>query len=189
MEEKTNPEDMMQKINRILLKMMGWKIKLEVEKIPKCVISVAPHTSNWDFIIGKMLCSAIGYKVSFLMKKEWFFFPLNYILKAMGGIPVDREKKTNMTEQMIEIFKSRKEFYLAIAPEATRKKTSEWKKGFYYIALGANVPIATAYLDYKNKLAGIPSYFIPSGDEEKDINKIKSFYSHFTGKNAANFTT
>lgn len=180
---------MIQQLNRFLLKLAGWKINLEVEPVLKCVVSVAPHTSNWDFIIGKMLCSAIGYKVSFLMKKEWFFFPLGYLLKAMGGIPVDRKKKTNMTERMIELFQERKKLYLVIAPEATRKRTTEWKRGFYYIALGAGIPIALAYLDYKNKVAGIPPYFIPTGDEDRDMARIKSFYSRFTGKNPEGFST
>lgn len=179
---------MIQELNRYLLKLAGWKIKLEVEPVAKCVVAVAPHTSNWDFIIGKMLCSSIGYKISFLMKKEWFFFPLGGILKAMGGIPVDRKHKTNMTGQMIELFNKRKSLYLVIAPEATRKRTAEWKKGFYYIALGAGVPIATAYIDYKKKLAGIPPYFYPTGDEVKDMEEIKTFYSQFTGKNPKNFT-
>ena len=179
---------MIRKINQWLLRLAGWKIKLEVEAVPKCVISIAPHTSNWDFIIGKMICSAIGYKVSFLMKKEWFFFPLGYLFRAMGGIPVDREKKTNLTGQMIEQFEQRKHFYLVIAPEATRKKTADWKKGFYYIALGAKVPIALAYFDYKEKQAGIAPYFFPSGDEELDLEKIKTFYSQFTGKNPKGFS-
>ncbi|MDR1120803.1 MAG: 1-acyl-sn-glycerol-3-phosphate acyltransferase [Dysgonamonadaceae bacterium] len=178
---------MFRQLNEWLLKILGWKIKLDVHPVPKCVISVAPHTSNWDFIIGKMMCNAIGYKISFLMKKEWFFFPMNYILKAMGGIPVDRKRKSSMTDQMIRFLKSHERLQLAITPEATRKRNPDWKMGFYYIAVGANVPIALAYLDYKNKLAGIPFYFYPSGDEKTDMLKIKAFYNQFSGKNPANF--
>jgi 1-acyl-sn-glycerol-3-phosphate acyltransferase len=181
------PEQMIGRLNKYLLKLAGWKIKLEVPPIAKCVIAVAPHTSNWDFIIGKMICSAAGYKVSFLMKKEWFFFPMNYILKAMGGIPVDRKRKTQMTDQMIRFFRHRNRLQLAITPEATRKRNPNWKKGFYYIALGAKVPIALAYLDYKNKSAGIPFYFYPTGNEVNDMSDIKAFYSQFTGKNPADF--
>ena len=178
---------MIKRINQWLLKLAGWKIKLEVEPVSKCVISVAPHTSNWDFIIGKMICSVIGFKISFLMKKEWFNFPLGYILRAMGGIPVDRKKKTNMTEQMVTLFNNKEKLYLVVAPEATRKKNTNWKTGFYYIALGANVPIALAYIDYKNKQAGIAPYFFPTGNEENDMKEIKSFYSRFTGKNPTGF--
>lgn len=178
---------MFRQINTFLLKITGWKIKLGVNSVPKCVISVAPHTSNWDFVVGKMLCSAIGYKVSFLMKKEWFFFPLNYILKAMGGIPVNRGKKGQLTELLVEEFNRREHFQLVVTPEGTRKPNAEWKKGFYYIALGADIPIALAYIDFKKKEAGIPRYFYPTGDVEKDMQEIKDFYKQFTGKNPDNF--
>ncbi len=106
----------------------------------------------------------------------------------MGGIPVNRGKKGQMTDQMIEEFNRHEYFQLVIAPEGTRKLVSEWKKGFYYIALGAKVPIALAYIDFKLKEAGIPMYFYPTGDEQKDIQEIKDFYKNFTGKNSRNFT-
>lgn len=175
-------------ISKFLLKIIGWKTRVTVDIPPKCIICVAPHTSNWDFILGKLYYSAIGGKPHFLMKKEWFFFPLSFILKAIGGIPVDRKSKHSLTEQMISEFKKRSHFQLAVSPEGTRKKNANWKTGFYYIALGADVPISLAYIDYSMKEIGITKNFIPTGNEKDDMNSIKFFYKGFKGKYPENFT-
>ncbi len=143
---------------------------------------MAPHTSNWDFVMGKLFYATIGGRPRFLMKKEWFFFPLNLFLKAIGGIPVDRKSKTSLTGQLIEEFNHRDQFHLAVAPEGTRKRTENWKTGFYYIALGAEVPILLAYIDYGKKEIGIGCSFDPTGDEKEDMNAIKNFYKNFKGK-------
>ena len=173
---------------RFLLWVFGWKWVMKVNVPPKCVICVAPHTSNWDFFLGKIFYASVGGKPHFLMKQEWFFFPLSYILKAIGGIPVKRGKRTSLTEQMIEEFNHRTHFQLAIAPEGTRKKNAHWKSGFYYIAYGANVPISLAHIDYSMKEIGISENFHPSGDEKNDITKIKLFYKNFSGKHPERFT-
>ncbi len=167
---------------RFLLRLFGWKGVVEVEIPPKCVICVAPHTSNWDLIIGRVFYASVKGKPHFLMKKEWFFFPLNYLFKALGGIPVDRKKKSFITEQMIEEFKQRDHFQLAISPEATRKKNPNWKSGFYYIALGAGVPVSLAHIDYGLKEVGICRNFYPTGDEVADIDEIKQYYKGFRGR-------
>lgn len=130
--------------------MAGWKA-LPIEEVPKCVICVAPHTSNWDFILGKLYYTSMGKTASFLIKKDWFIFPFNLFFNWIGGVPVDRSRKTSVTEQMVEQFAKRKVFQLAITPEGTRKRVEEWKKGFYYMALEANVPILMAYFDYAKK--------------------------------------
>lgn len=168
---------------------MGWKTYLTVDIPDKCVICVAPHTSNWDFIIGKLYYSSIGGKPHFLMKKEWFFFPLGIFLKAMGGIPVNRKGSSSLTEQMIREFSIRKHFQLAIAPEGTRKKTSKWKTGFYFIALGAKVPISLAHIDYTLKEVDISRNFYPTGDERSDIKAIRDYYSNIRGKYPDNFSS
>jgi 1-acyl-sn-glycerol-3-phosphate acyltransferase len=154
---------------------------------PKCVICVAPHTSNWDFIIGMLFYKSIGGKPHFLMKKSWFFFPIKYLLTAIGGFPVNRKRKTSLTEQMAEEFEKRKHFQLAIAPEGTRKKYPVWKSGFYYIACEAHVPIALAYLDYAKKIIGVIENFVPTGDVIGDIEKIKMVYKNIAGKHPAKF--
>ncbi|NDW08838.1 1-acyl-sn-glycerol-3-phosphate acyltransferase [Dysgonomonas sp. 520] len=172
----------MRKIYSFILKFLGWKIVEEVKSPSKCIICVAPHTSNWDLIVGKMIYGAMGKKANFLMKKSWFFFPLNLLFRAMGGIPVDRSKKNSLTEQLAEEFAKRDEFRIAITPEGTRKYNADWKKGFYYIALGAKVPILIAVLDYGDKTVYFKDVLTPSGDIETDMPKIKAYYKGAKGK-------
>lgn len=172
---------------RFLLRLFGWKGFVEVEIPLKCVICVAPHTSNWDFILGRIFYASLIGRPHFLMKKEWFFPPLNYFFRVLGGIPVDRKKKTFITEQMVEEFSRRERFQLAVAPEGTREKTSKWKSGFYYIALGAHVPIVLAHIDYDLKEIGVSRIFYPTGDDVKDIEEIKRFYKGFQGKHPERF--
>jgi len=105
----------------------------------------------------------------------------------MGGIPVDRDKKTSVTEQMAEEFAKRQTFNLAITPEGTRKAAHSWKKGFYFIAVKANVPILLAYIDYKKKEVGITKHFQPTGDAEKDIKTIQGYYKGVTARHPQNF--
>lgn len=175
-------------LSKAILRMAGWKLgPTEGAELPKCVICVAPHTSNWDFPLGKLFYSSIGCSASFLIKKEWFFFPFNLFFKAVGGVPIDRSKRTSVTEQMVEIFNTRPVFQLAITPEATRKRAEEWKKGFYYIALEAHVPIVIGCIDYGKKEVGFKGVFYPTGDVEGDIRKIRSYYKGVKGRNPRNF--
>lgn len=178
----------MQKISSLILKWLGWKIEGINDYPDKCILCVAPHTSNWDLILGKLVYSSLGRKASFLIKKTWFFFPMNLVFRAIGGIPVDRSKKTSITEQMVEIFNSKDYFQLAITPEGTRKNNSEWKRGFYYIAAEAQVPIVIVVLDYKCKTANFKAVFNPTGDVEKDLEIIKSYYVGATGKHQNKFS-
>jgi 1-acyl-sn-glycerol-3-phosphate acyltransferase len=172
----------MRKIYTFLLRLIGWKYTLHVEIPRKCVLCAAPHTSNWDFVIGMIFYKSIGGKPYILMKKEWFFFPFKYLLKAIGAIPVNRKKHTSISDQMIEVFNSKSDFQLAIAPEGTRKKTSHWKTGFYHIALHAGVPITLAAIDYSKKEIHIFANFQPTGNTKGDIDLIKQYYKDVRGK-------
>ncbi|PWL24389.1 MAG: acyltransferase [Fluviicola sp. XM-24bin1] len=173
----------MRKFYRFLLRMMGWKIdETTPENIKQCVIVVGPHTSNWDFIIGKLAFKYYGVKVKFLIKKEAFFFPFGYLLKWMGGIPVDRKKNNNLTDYAVQLFQEHEVLFLTFTPEGTRSYSPNWKKGFYYIAQKANVPIYIAYIDYENKIGGFHSVLEPSGDLEADIMHIKRILSKYKGK-------
>jgi len=173
--------------NFIYTKILGWKAVVTVPYYDKCVICAAPHTSNLDLFIGKLFYGAIGGKTSFMMKKEWFFFPLGLIFKAVGGIPVNRGRNTSLVDQMATLFAKRKKFHLAITPEGTRKANPNWKKGFYYIALKAQVPILLIGIDYLTKTITAGKIVFPSGDIEKDMYEIKSYYKDFRGKHPENF--
>ena len=167
---------------------MGWKLVHSGDKnVRKSVICVAPHTSNIDLTMGKLFYNAIGKKAKFLIKKEWFFFPLNFILKGLGGIPINRSKNSSVTEQLANEFAKRDSFHLAVAPEGTRKKAREWKSGFYYIALKACVPIQVGFIDYYRKEIGIKSTFYPTGNAERDILAIRAMYEGIRGYNRKNF--
>lgn len=170
-----------------LLKLLGWKIEVEIDIPSKSVICVAPHTSNWDFILGQLFAWAIEMKSFFLMKDTWFFFPLGVFFKKLGGIPVDRTRNNSATASLIELFNKNDTFHLAITPEGTRGHVENWKTGFYNIAVGANVPILLAYIDYKKKYLGIKNVFLPSGEIEADMPVIQSFYIGVQGLNPEKF--
>ena len=146
----------------IYYRLLGWKTNVTVPNYDKCVICAAPHTTNLDLFIGKLFYGAIGRKTSFMMKKEWFFFPLGFFFKAVGGIPVDRSRKTSLVDQMVHNFAEYKKFNLAITPEGTRKANPNWKKGFYFIALKAQVPIVLIGIDYSKKTISATKAIMPS---------------------------
>jgi len=173
---------MKKEISKWLLSVLGWKTGSVEPEVPKCVICVAPHTSNWDFVLGELFYTSLGRRAFFLIKKEWFFFPFNLFFKSVGGIPVDRDKKTSLTEAMAEEFKKHAHFHLAIAPEGTRKKVDKWKRGFYYIAVKAGVPIMPVYIDYQKREAGYFETFYPTGDEEADVEHLTKLYEGIRGK-------
>lgn len=174
---------MMGKLLYFILKLRGWKIDEHTpDGVKKAVIVVGPHTSNWDFVIGKIAFAKYGMKTRFLIKKELFFPPMGWILKCMGGIPVDRKSNNNFTDQAVDYFQNNEKMYMVFTPEGTRSYNPNWKKGFYYIALKAKVPIYIAYLDYANKCGGFHSLFEPSGNADADIEKIKSILTVYKGK-------
>lgn len=173
----------MRKFIRFLFKMFGWEIDEHTpEGEKKFIVVVGPHTSNWDFIIGKLAFVTYGVKAKYLIKKEAFVFGFGWLLKRMGGIPVDRKKNNNITEYATKLFEEHEELVLVFTPEGTRSYNPNWKKGFYYIALQAKVPIYIAYIDYSKKKGGFHSKFVPTGDVNADIAYIKSVLSQFKGK-------
>ena len=158
------------------------------EPLPdKCVIALAPHTSNWDFIIGKLYTTAIGESNLFLMKKEWFFWPLGILMRRMGGIPVHRNKKMKITDAVAEQAKQADIFRVCVTPEGTRKANADWKKGFYYIALKANIPILLYGLDFKTKSIVCTKTIVPNGDVDTQLQEIKDYFRGFTGKHPNQF--
>lgn len=171
----------------LLLRVMGFTVNVKEPIPPKFIIALAPHTSNWDFVIGNLYSRAMDIPCQFLMKKEWFIWPLGYIMKSLGGIPIDRSKRTRVTEQIAQTAREQEVFHLCITPEGTRKRNPEWKKGFYYIALMADIPILLYGLDYRRRLIECTKTIVPSGDIEKDMAEIKSYFKNYNGKHPEKF--
>lgn len=174
---------------RLLYKRLGWTKDVSIEHPDKYIICLAPHTSNWDFILGQLYMHAEGMNINFMMKKEWFFWPLGMIFKRMGGIPVWRSKHTSLTDNLAETAKAATTFSLCITPEGTRSLNPDWKKGFYYIALKAEIPILLYGVDYEQRRIQCTKAIYPTGDIEKDMKEIKEYFKDFKGKYPELFTT
>lgn len=167
---------------QIFFKIIGWKLQGEPPKLKKYVAIAAPHTSGWDVVYGLMAKIIWDIKAKFYGKQELFVFPLGALLRSMGGIPVDRFSKHGVVQQAVEKFNANDEFILAMAPEGTRAYAPVWRKGFYYIALEAKVPIVMYYIDFGNKVIGVGPTFHPTGNYDADIKVIMDFYRPIKGK-------
>ena len=168
----------------ILIKWMGWRIQGAFPAaIPKYIVIVAPHTSNWDFFIGVLgrSITRMGF-ARYLGKKELFRAPFGWFFRALGGYPVDRSRHTNLVDAIVEIFDQHDDFVIALAPEGTRKKVDKFKTGFYFIAKKAEIPIVKVAFDYKKKLILIEPPFYPTENFETDMDNIMSSYRSITGK-------
>ena len=170
----------------IYFKILGWRIvgNTDISKynIKKAVIIAVPHTSWHDFYIGVLLRAVLDVKVNFIGKKELFVFPIGWFLRKLGGAPIDRQTKENKVKAIAELFHSRDEFRMALAPEGTRKKVSRWRTGFYYIAKEAKVPIIMFTLDFENKQNKISEPFYPTEDKVADFKFMHEFFKGVKGK-------
>lgn len=176
-------------IAKIFFKLKGWKVRGGIPPgIKKCVLIAAPHTSNWDFLYGSFAWKLFGLDVKYLAKKSLFRFPMGFFFRALGGVPVDRSKNTNLVDAMVELVNSKDEIIVLMTPEGTRKKVDKWKTGFYHLAQKANIPIVLGKINYKEKEAVIDGSFIPSGNIEKDFEIIRAFYKDVVGRNPENFS-
>jgi 1-acyl-sn-glycerol-3-phosphate acyltransferase len=175
---------MLQFLCKTLLKFHGWKIsdQIGIEQVPKCVMIAAPHTSNWDYYYTMLIFYGMGVKLRFLAKHTLFKFPMGGLMRATGGIPVNRSKNNFLIPKMIKLFEASDELILLIAVEGTRSYTQKWKPGFYHIAQSAQVPIVLGYLDYARKTGGFDSVYNPTGNYDKDLAEIQQRYTKFTGK-------
>lgn len=174
-----------------ILRLLGWTVHLSVPDYPKCLICVAPHTSNLDFIIGELAYASVGRKAGFLMKESWFFWPLGCLFRAIGGVPVPRGRKRGskaLTETLVERFRSSDRLALAITPEGTRSRTATWHTGFLHIAREAGIPIVLGAIDYRTRDIYLERTFTPTGDVEADMRAVKDYYRPFTGKYPDKFT-
>lgn len=171
----------------MLYRVWGWRTEITELHPDKFIICLAPHTSNIDFIIGQLYSGASGIKSNFLMKREWFRGPLGIFFRHIGGIPVWRSKHTSMTDNLAETAKKLKSFHLCITPEGTRSPNPEWKKGFYFIAMKADMPILLYSLDFEKKLIKYTKTIYPNGDIDTQMKEIKTYFKDCKGRNPKNF--
>jgi len=171
-----------QSLARAMLRALSWDHKVVLPSNPKYVVIGAPHTSNLDFIFMLLLMYATGLKLHWIGKHTLFKPPMGSLMRRLGGIPVDRRSKNNFVNFIVDVIRHHQEYALAIAPEGTRSKSKYWRTGFYYIALGANVPIVLGYIDYKERVVGFGPSIYPTGDIQADFTKIKKFYMGKTGR-------
>lgn len=166
----------------IFQKILGWKISGDFHlEIKKYVLIGAPHTSWHDFYIGLLAREIKKAPINLIAKKSLFIPPFGFFLRALGGLPVDRSKSTNLVDAIIQMFNEKEEFRVAISPEGTRKYVEKWKTGFYYIAKGANVPIVMFGFDFGNKEVKLSAPFYPTDDMEADFAHFFEFYKDIKG--------
>jgi 1-acyl-sn-glycerol-3-phosphate acyltransferase len=163
---------------RAALRALGWRIVGELPNQSKLVIIAAPHTSNWDFVVGIAARFALGLDVSWLGKHTLFRWPSSVIFRWLGGIPVDRSVSQNTVPQVVDTFRGRDAFVLALAPEGTRKQVAGWRTGFWYIAHGAEVPIVPVEFDWPRRAIRIHEMRKTTGDMQADIKELQAVYSN-----------
>lgn len=169
-------------LSAALLRVRGWKIEGQFPDLPKYVMIAAPHTTNWDFPIALGTCFALRNKIYWMGKHSLFKGPMGPLMRWLGGISVNRSRSNSLVQQVIDAYREADRLVVVIPPEGTRKKVTEWKTGFYHIAVGAGVPVVLAYVDFPNKRVGVGPTFYPSGDLDADMREIRAFYQGFRGK-------
>lgn len=169
-------------IGKTWLRLSGWRLESEWPQHPKFVLIAAPHTSNWDLPFMLATSYAMQVPISWMGKHTLFSPPLGWVLKGVGGIPIDRRSHHNVVQWAIEQFKQSERLALAVPAKGTRGKADYWKSGFYHIALGAGVPIGMGYLDYGKKACGIKGFLMPTGDIPADMDRIRAFYRDVEAK-------
>jgi len=168
-------------VGRFLLWCLGWKAQGVIPDVKKLVLIVAPHTSNWDFVVGVACYLAYGLRASWFGKHTIFRWPFGYFLSWLGGIPVKRSSRHGFVDQLVDRFKKSDGMVLALSPEGTRKKT-EWKKGFYYIALGADVPILLVSLDFPSKTLEFGPIVRPDGNYQAQLEEMMAYFKSKTAR-------
>ncbi|KYG01075.1 acyltransferase [Sorangium cellulosum] len=172
-------------IGHTWLSVFGWRVEGVADLPPKAVLIAWPHTSNWDFPFTLAVSYVLDLEFSWLGKHTLFEPPFGPFFRWLGGIPVDRRDRNNLVAAVVDVLKQHDELKLIIAPEGTRSRTKRWKTGFYYVALGAGVPIILGYLDFPRKRGGILHVFYPTGDIDADIAAIRRYYEGIEGKHAS----
>jgi 1-acyl-sn-glycerol-3-phosphate acyltransferase len=168
---------LLHRLGRAVLALMGWRIEGQFPNVPKCVIIIAPHTSNWDFVVGIATLFALGLRASYLGKHSLFRGPFGALVRATGGIPVDRGAPLGVVDSAVELVRRSERIFLALSPEGTRQRVESWKSGYYRIAVGAGVPVLPVALDYPRKALVLLPLFMPSGHYERDETALRALFS------------
>ncbi len=166
---------------RALLSALGWKIEGAKPLHHKYVLIAAPHTSNWDFPLMILFAWAFDIRINWMGKHSLFKPPCGWIMRALGGVPIQRRSSNNVVDSMVETFAESDELVLVVPTEGTRIRTEFWKSGFYHIARGADVPIVPSYLDYGQKRGGFGPALPMSGDISRDMALLRGFYAPMKG--------
>jgi 1-acyl-sn-glycerol-3-phosphate acyltransferase len=169
-------------LGRTLMRLGGWKIEGELPNVPKLVITVGPHTSNWDFVIGMLAMWALDLKLSWIGKHSIFVWPFSLLLRSMGGIAVDRSAAHGVVGEIIVAMQQHERMWFALAPEGTRKKVAHFRSGFLHIAAGAQVPVVLASLDYRERVVGFGPLIGPPFDIEVELAYVENFYRSIPGR-------
>ena len=172
-----SPPTPWQRLARRLLLLFGWRVDIRWPPVPKAVVVVYPHTSNWDFLVGILGRAAAGLPLNWMAKDTLFRWPFGAFFRRLGGIPVNRRERKGAVAQLQADFARRPYLWLVIAPEGTRGYVPHWKSGFYRLACAAGVPLGLGYLDYGRRVVGIADWIPLSGDEERDLSRLRAFYA------------
>ena len=174
-------------LGHFMMRLRGWGFEGSVPNEAKMVLIIAPHTSNWDFLVGLWAKFALQIKASFLGKHTLFWWPFGVFLRSIGGVPVDRSKSAGIAEDSANAFRQADRLILVVAPEGTRSRSETWKSGFYRIAVAAGVPILIVAFDYSSKKVRFGPLFHPTGDYEQDLPRIRSHYHEGMALRPENF--
>lgn len=170
------------------MRLFGWRMTGSLPDIPRMVLIAAPHTSNWDFLVGVGAMYSAGFRVSFLGKHTLFRPPLGWIMRWLGGRPVDRASTRGMVAETVAQMQASDRFILALAPEGTRKRVVRWKTGFWQVAKAAGLPIVLGFFDYGTRTVGFGPIVWP-GELDQDLSTIQSYYRTRTPRHPELFTT
>jgi 1-acyl-sn-glycerol-3-phosphate acyltransferase len=176
------PPTIARRAARAVLRSLGWRVEVTWPSVPRCVIVVYPHTSNWDFVIGYLARLALGIPLQWMGKDSLFRGPLGALLRRMGGVPVNRREHTGFIAQLVGEMRRRPWMWIALAPEGTRTHTDHWRSGFYHLALAARAPVGLAFIDYGARVVGLRTYVELTGDEAIDLERIRLAYAGKVGR-------
>lgn len=175
-------DNLFRRVCRGVLRLAGWQLAGEFPNRARLVLIVAPHSSWWDGVLGLLFKVGIGINITFVGKQELFVGPLGWLLRCLGGVPVDRTAAGGVVAQMVKRFSAADALWLGLAPEGTRKRVAHWKSGFWHVASAAGVPVLPVYFHYPEKTIGVGPLFDLSADRDADMARLRAFYAPWRGK-------